>query len=367
MFVILDTNIYAADFRLTSPSFETLITGCARVGHTLVLPQLVLDELLNKCGEEYQKFLDAQRKLGFGPEGPIRTKRPEPTEKAKRLYHDYLLTRLPTAHRLRYPEISHETLVNRALRRAKPFRNTDTGGYRDVPLWYTIVEATQLSPAPIAFVTANVRDFSDPNDPSQLHPDLAHDLLDNSRTDANVTLFSNLDRFLQLHIIPTLSALADIRARLIADTFEPLNLRTFTSDDLQPLLGWKEFGPEEIGFPSEYETSHLSTIEDVEDIADVDVRQLSSDEILISYTVIAQCAFDVLIFRGDYYSLPDDELPYVWSPDWNEHYVAASDSSTVKLRIALVFSTQSGIVDSAQISSAAPTEEWWARKLRERP
>ena len=75
MRIVLDTNIFVADFTLASPSFETLITGAPRAGHSLLLSDLVFDELLNRYGKEYQKVLDAQRRLGVGPVGPIRSRR----------------------------------------------------------------------------------------------------------------------------------------------------------------------------------------------------------------------------------------------------------------------------------------------------
>lgn len=367
MLVVLDTNIFVADFALDSPAFETLLAGAPRAGHSLLLPDLVLDELINRYGEEYHKVLEAQRRLGLGPGGAIRSRRLESAQAATDRYREHVLTRLRSASRLKYPNTPHEALVRRALARSKPFRNTDTGGYRDALLWYSVLGAATFSPTvPVALVTANTRDFSDPANPSQLHPDLVKDLVASELTPASVLLFPSLDRFLQAHVIPTLTVLDDIRARLEAGTFEGLDLRTFTTDDLQPLLGWKEFEPQEIGFPSEYETSHLSMIEEIQQLSDIDVRQLPSNDILISYSLIAECEFDIFIFKADYYSLPDSEMPYVWSPDWNEHYVAASDSSTVRMRIALVFTQTDHAVKSAQISEIEPTEEWWERKERER-
>ena len=178
--------------------------------------------------------------------------------------------------------------MRRALSRTKPFRNTDTGGYRDALLWYSVLHAATNSPTiPVALVTANSKDFADAADPSQLHQDLASDLEASGLLPTSVVLFPSLDRFLQVHVIPTLSALLDVRGRLELGTFEGLDLRRFSSDDLQPILGWKEFQPQEIGFPSEYETSQLSMIEEIQEIADIDVRQLPSDDILISYSLIS--------------------------------------------------------------------------------
>jgi len=367
MKVVLDTNIYVADFPLAGPMFEVFTSGYPRAGHSLLIPQLVHDELLNKYGEEYQRFLDSQRRLGVGPEGPIPSKRPVTVEEARRRYTEYLRSKLPQATVLNYPTTPHRELVDRSLHRAKPFRNSDTGGYRDALLWYTILEAARLESAvPIAFVTANPKEFAAPNDSAQLHPHLVSDLALPGHAPIQVILFPGLERFVQDQIIPTLAILEEVRSGLIQGTFDPLHLETFTTDDLPSLVGWMEFEPHEIGFPSEYETSHISMIEKVDRIDDVDARQLPTGDTLITYSAVVDCEFDVFIFKADFYTLADDALPYVWDNDWNDHYLAASESSLVQFRVDLVFSPSTSTVKSARVTDVRPIEDWWERRERER-
>lgn len=362
MWIVLDTNILASDFAFKGPSFETLVQGIPRVGHVLAIPQLVLDELINKYQEEYRRALNSQRRLGVGVEGPIHPQDLSSLEDATDSYRDYVHRRLPFAKIMKYPDIPHEQLVRRALCRYKPFRNKDTGGYRDALLWHSTLSVARTSPSPIALITRNLRDFADPTDQSRLHQDLVQDLISLGLPDNSVHLYASLESFIQEHIVPTLAVLEDIRNRLQTGSFETLNLHVFSSTQLQQHLGWREFAPHEIGFPSEYETSHLSIIERINEISNIDVHQLPSNDLLISYEIEAECEFDFFIFKADYFTLPDDKLPYIWSHDWSEHYLAASDSSNVRLRIALLFSTEDKTVNSAQVSNAEPTKEWWERQ-----
>jgi hypothetical protein len=99
-------------------------------------------------------------------------------------------------------------------------------------------------------------------------------------------------------------------------------------------------------------------VSSIEQISEIDVRQLPSGDLLISFRVGANCEFDVFIYKADYYSLPDDHLPYVWDNDWNEWYVAASASSDIEMQISLILDLTDRTIKSASIADIQPTTEW---------
>lgn len=55
-----------------------------------------------------------------------------------------------------YPAITHKDVVHRALERKKPFKDDGKDGYRDYLIWLTL----------------NTRDFPDPINKKELHPQL---------------------------------------------------------------------------------------------------------------------------------------------------------------------------------------------------
>lgn len=359
MRVVLDTNIFLQDIPAQRPAFTTLLAGLDIAGHRLVMTQIVFDELINKYKEDVEQLLRSARKLGIGPQGPIQDIAIGDVDASTGLFSEFLRRRFPYGKLVPYPSTPHTLLVGRALERKKPFRNSDTGGYRDSLLWHTIVELAREDPgSPIAFVTSNLKDFGSSKTPAELHPDLCEDISSHDHPTSAVTLFGRLEDFVEAHVTPVLVSLDGIRAELAASTFSALNLVEFVQEGLQPLVAYKEFQPDEIGFPPTFETSHLSMVNDIEGVTDVDVRQLPSGELLISFRVTANCEFDVFIYKSDYYSMSETHQPYVWNSDWNEWYVAASASTDVEMLVDLIFDRAAGAVKSASIADIHPVEEY---------
>jgi predicted nucleic acid-binding protein len=367
MRVILDTNIFLQDIPLESPAFVTFLSGLRPAGYELIVPQLVYDELINKYIEEYSKFLELGRKLGINPHGPIRQRIRQDASKAAEEYAKYLQTKLPIKKLVDYPSTPHNLLVRRALARRKPFRNTDTGGYRDALLWDTIIILAQEIPqSPIAFITSNQKDFSAPGQPQKLHSELIQDLTSVGKPVSEVRLFNTLTQFVDENISPVLQSLSQIRDQLSAGTYPDLELKVFVEEELQGHVGWMEINHRQLGFPSEYETSHLSMVNRIDSIESTNVRQLPTGELLVEFNLQAECEFDVFIAKSDFYALDDEESPYVWDNDWNEWYVAAEESSDVEMHINLIYDPNIKKVKTAEITDINPTVEWWERQDRER-
>lgn len=60
------------------------------------------------------------------------------------------------------PKDEHEVIVQRALRRMKPFKADGSTGYRDYLAWLTCIEvARSYSSEEIHFISCNTRDFAD--------------------------------------------------------------------------------------------------------------------------------------------------------------------------------------------------------------
>ena len=78
-----------------------------------------------------------------------------------------------------YPKVKHEDIVQRALKRKKPFKADGSTGYRDYLVWLACLETTRrYANEEIHFITSNACDFADPNDKEKLHPDHLSDLVE---------------------------------------------------------------------------------------------------------------------------------------------------------------------------------------------
>src|SRR5574341_149436 len=365
MKVILDTNIFVSDFMLDKPAFRTLLSRLGTAGLTLYVPRIVWDEAVNKYREEFEKTSSQMKKLGLTLPHLHNSGRDLTTaEEAKEEYSRLLQQRLKGvgAAILNYPDISHEKLVSRALARRKPFRGTDIGGYRDALIWETILDIAKSTPDDtIAFVTTNSSDFADETNKEKLHSQLEDDLAKIDGPHSSVILFKDLASFVDAHIKPTLEMLESVRAHLEAGTHPTINLQTLIQDEIPAMVAGKEFDPEDVGFPCEFESPTISSIEEVYEIRDVDVRKLPSGELLISFKAEVEAEFDIFLFKAEYYGYSGDQAPFIWDNDWNDHYMAASASSRVELLVTCTIDATAGKVTSAQINDISPKEEWWQR------
>lgn len=353
MKIVIDTNIFFRDFMLDGTEFRTLFSELPKLGYKLCIPRIVFDETVNKFLEEIKKALDNARKIGATSinfanfENPIST-----PENAKETYRTFFSAKLRSlgAELVDYPAVTHENLVQRALSRKKPFRSSDTGGYRDALLWETILELAQSDE--IAFISDNPKDFSD-DSKQGLHSDLLDDI--KNKELRTVTLFDSVGKFNQSKIYPVLQLLGEIQAQLSAEQYTPLILSSFLDEKLVEFIGSQELDPAEIDLPAEFESPTISHIENISEISNINVRQLSSGELLITLSVHAECVFDIFIYKPDYYILDDDEV-FVWDTNWNEWYVAASISKQVTLDLKMTFSPEASKVTSVSILGVQANE-----------
>jgi predicted nucleic acid-binding protein len=163
MRIILDTNIVFRDFYFSSPASRTLLSGMAKANHSLYVPKVIFDEIVNKYLESVGELLGKAKRLGFSGLA-INDSVVNELEQARSSYSEFLTRELKTvgARFLDYPTTSHEELVGRALKRRKPFRSTDTGGYRDALIWETIkILACEKPKETIAFISDNPKRVSE--------------------------------------------------------------------------------------------------------------------------------------------------------------------------------------------------------------
>jgi predicted nucleic acid-binding protein len=354
MKIVIDTNVFFHDFLLDGTEFRTLFSELPRLGYILCMPQIVFDETVNKFLEETRKVYDSARKIGVSAVQFSKFATPITSpENAKEVYQVYFAENLRklNAEMIGYPAVTHQKLVERALQRKKPFRSSDTGGYRDALLWETILELAKTDE--VMFISNNPKDFSDENKKG-FHQDLIDDI--QSRELKSISLFTSVHGFNEVKIYPELKNLAEIQKQLKAGEYEGLSLTTFLEEQLTKHLGSQELDPSDLDLPNKFESPSLNLVETVNEISDINVRQLSSGELLITFSAEMECEFHIFIYKPDYYVIGDDIKIFVWDNDWNEWYVAASTSKQVTLDLKLTYLPENEEVTSVSILGIRPKE-----------
>jgi hypothetical protein len=188
--VVVDANVLVENFR-PSNAFKLLLEG-ARTGQlVLVVPELALKEAANKFREriwERVKDIDqaVAKTLALGVACGVEPDL-EPDAEAIRYEHGLRRT-LAEVHAVvpPLPDVSHDTVVQRALERRKPF-NRGGSGYRDALIWESVLDQARSREA-VIFCTRDRTDFGNSEDPPALAADLVADLANSGLGPDSVTL-----------------------------------------------------------------------------------------------------------------------------------------------------------------------------------
>lgn len=184
MWIVIDTNIFFDNFRLKK-SLDLLFRDIENVNFSLRIPEIVIQETLNKYKEQRQSnsdrllwsinWLKAQTSLQFNVEindASLKTDFEEYASFFRNKINEF-------GEVVQLPNVTHQGLIDRALQRKKPFKfkkDDEVGGFRDVLIWETILDLTNRDDfEQIAFITNNKTDFADGKN---LHPHLLDDLID---------------------------------------------------------------------------------------------------------------------------------------------------------------------------------------------
>lgn len=201
MDVILDSNILRSDFLLRSKEFEVLLNYLEKTESSIILPQIVLDEIkglytstLRDRIRESEKVLRNINLMLSDSKDQIEISIIDVDDCVKK-YEDYVIKKLKikAKHIIPYkndflPEISH-----RAINRLKPAGEKGQG-FRDVLIWLTIKDYCASSQGKqIIFISNNTDDFANKD-----KTDLDESLSDECHNEKVFILyFQNLKDFIE--------------------------------------------------------------------------------------------------------------------------------------------------------------------------
>ena len=361
MIIVLDTTIlYRSPFK--NSSFVALFDLLSRSkDNSLVIPQLVIDEVGNKCREAIakiqhvlkQQLQEFQRWTGERLSSPVTDDKVESAMATyERTLKDTLLRAGATIRS--YPTTSHEQLVAKCLARKRPFSEDGQKGYRDALIWESILEIL-VEPASekVAFITNNSNDFFEKGE-QVLHPHLREDLLRHGIDANRITVFKDLHSFVDVYVKPTMEKL-DLEESVRSDlSFLKEDIADVIFQALSSYDYGDEIQPQAIGLPSEVETITVSSVEDLSDLHAIDARTLSSGAWFIEATAIVHYQFDFFLFKADWYAMEEEAPIVVIDSDWNDHYIFALAVKPVQVSFTLTFDEPTGTVTSLEVNAFAP-------------
>ena len=347
MHIVLDANAIVSEGFGNSRQFRALLSVSTALSHTIVVPQVVIDEVVSRFSQSMVNEVEAVRnklnKLSNwmdrsleSPVGSLNLK--GETE----LFASTLKNKLEDANVVvvGYPDTTHEVLVGRATSRTRPFNETGSG-YRDTLIWMSVLDLVPHTTERVILVAAD-KVFAINKDNDHLHGELAAEVGRIEGRDANsVALCKDLAQLVDEHIRPSLNDVTwqnplETLATLVSDANETIALA------IQEKYFYAEWDPDDLALSWEFESPRLASAEGVTNLAVLDVREYPGERYLVNIEANFEAQFDVFMYKSDWYAYEDEPNLFVEDWDWNDHGLLAATVLPMRCTADLVVSAPNG-------------------------
>jgi predicted nucleic acid-binding protein len=359
MKIVIDSNIIIADFWMESTNFKLLFESAKKGNVQILIPEIVLDEVINKYRQRLEKSLkDVGSELRtFNKLSKGTIKQPIEQKTIDKSIKDYQKHLRKTVKKneiivLKYPKTEHKYLAKKAMLKLKPF-NTNEKGYRDNLIWENIKELLtdyeSVSALPeLVFISNNYKDFTE--NEYELHPDLISELEDEDFDTKSVIVYPSLGEFNDKQVKLFFAQSKSFEKKLKNEEIWDFDLRTEVNEYLYQNFVGSELFYFYDNFAMEYSEPTVSGILDEEyEIKITSVKKLNAKDYLVDITFDVESEIDFFIDRHDFYSMDVKDGISITDPDWNKHVMLASTSFFVPLSMSLIIDTDMN-VKSIQIS-----------------
>lgn len=179
MDVLLDSNVYLQDLRMTGNGFQELFTYLRRTDSSLLLPHLVREEVVGKYStllkDSVQRVQQAFNQLSKLSSESRQNFQPPNIEREAEALRKRLASPSRGIRVLEidgYDQVDIKEVANRGILRKRP-ASPEGEELRDVILWFITLHLARTCSAPFAFIS-NDKAFEAAD--GRLHPDLIADL-----------------------------------------------------------------------------------------------------------------------------------------------------------------------------------------------
>lgn len=348
MKVVLDSNIIVADFWMQSPNFQVLLESSKKGNIDLMIPELVMDEVINKFNQRIDKSrndigseLATLNKLTNNEiENPVGDGVIEKAKKAYKKHFEKIIS-INKITILPYPKTEHKYLARKAMLKLKPF-NTNEKGYRDCLIWENIkslISSDDLEDVitpEIIFVTNNSKDFS--SDTGKVNEDLLAELQDESHNTESLEIHSSLgefnDKIAKLFLLQASIFEGKLKSNSFWDFELKANIDAFLFKEFinSNLNNYYEFAP------YANDTPMVVSIDDSYTIENITVKKLNAKEYIVDVQFNLETEIEYYIDKSDLWS-NDDIGAHVLDSDWNDWVALVGRTVSLPLFITLIINS----------------------------
>lgn len=361
MDIILDTNVINGDFLLKGLDLEKLCITAKENDHVVCIPKIVLIEMekhyiqaLKEGYKQMERGANIFEKLINAAVERIVTIKELDSHTSN--YHKVLRERIKELgiKILPIPRDINGTIINKAVYRRKPFKESGVG-FPDALIWHTILQTAKrfsgdmaVSSPRIIFITDNHNDFCKSAD-CELHSDLIEELEEEEINPVAIKIVKKMEEaFKMLYVTPDITLAKDISKFLSKRNFSSTDFYKEVVDRVMKLLPFMSFESDEVGFPDSFESPTIDMFEEDFKFELQAIDVLDKDQVSIKWNMSVTCLLDIYIPKSElgYF---EDHSPSVYDYDWNDDYVAAQQEKNIWFDVEAIADNKLQTVENLEI------------------
>ena len=296
--VILDTNAICADYWMQGSSFRILFQGKHLLPIELMIPEVALDEVLNRYKEDLFEKKNAVTKALAQFDKITKNDRlneMDPSiEELVSKYRIFLMAEIKNRKikTIPYPKVDHKKIVEHDLKRLKPFKK-DGSGYRDYLIW-DCVEKQSGSEHEVVFITANAADFGAGPEP---HSDLPR----REVWGGEVKILMSINEFNENSITQHLKTNEKLKEGLKSANADFFEIYAWVNENLVKTIQREDWlGPIVFSLPEGVCSVSISRLEEIQDISILEVFEIGDGQVLVHCKVKVDLRFHLSASRFDF-------------------------------------------------------------------
>ncbi len=314
--VVLDANALRRDRFFRSHAYRLLVREAREDRLRLVVPEVALDEALNLYREDVLNQHNAVRRAAHELKqlrAPIVLDEDGfDVNRAEDRYSEMLGSVFDAAgvHILPYPDVPHADVVERALRRARPFAPDGKDGYRDTLVWESVkVLCVAEEGAALILVSGDWRAFSPSPDSREILPHLLIELESAGVRSADITRVPDVRTFTDENIPNVDARLVEVEHRLATEPeFAQTVIEEITGRLLALSVDHPMAGSTPIDINAEIERIEVDWVDDVRHLRIISAKQWD-DALLLEIQGEASVGLEVTVRRVDVGALRPHAYP----------------------------------------------------------
>lgn len=342
MIIILDSNVITADFKFQGNNMKILMDWLQRTDYdnSLYIPMVVFKEIINNYEREIIDFNDklenSLKKLGRRSITYSERISKINVEQAVDEYKKFLSEKFETmyAEILDYPNIQFDLILEKALKKEKPFKSNGDG-FRDTLIWENIIEVLiNKKREEVVFISLNNEDFGNEKKVNTLHNDLLSELEIKNIDSNRIKYFSNFGDFIKNNVLISFNSDENMKNAIIKAEYP---FEKFNDNLIKKLNYILKEGADNLFldiFEQEFENPEIEEIEDVYNFELGNIKEINNSERYIPIEVIANC-----VFKGFVYKKILRRIKYNEKEKWDDNYYEVYKNKTAYINISLIYST----------------------------